>query len=366
MTDSAIIPSPECIKLKQTTAEPATPEQVASEHATPEQVSAEHVTPGQTSAELTTPKQDSPEHATTGQGSPEHSALGLLSPEHADERRLNISAEPALRGGQCLPGTAAPFRGDCRWLISLDYDGTLRSGTGAPISEDFLKLMDEWRGLGVRWGINTGRALPYLLQELLPSTPILPDFICTCERYAYLDRGDGILVPAARHNEISSRANLALREQLSIPFRRELDRISSTHPGLLWDLDPHDPLSIVTPDVATMDSIMEQLSPLLQSLSGVAAQRAGRYMRLSDARFNKGTALAHIANTWQVPASRLVILGDGHNDIDAFSRFPQAFCGAPRDAHPEVLAYLRQSGGYISRTPGVIEGLRYWRHRFLR
>lgn len=308
----------------------------------------------------------SPEHTGLNQVSAAPPTPGQAFPEHADEWRLNIRGEPALREGQCLPGTAAPFRGDCRWLISLDYDGTLRSGTGVPIQEDFLKLMDEWRGLGVRWGINTGRALPYLLQELLPSTPILPDFICTCERYAFLDRGDGFLVPAARHNEISFRANLALREQLTIPFQRELDRISHTHPRLLWDLDPHDPLSIVTPDVATMDSIMEQLRPLLQTLSGVAAQRAGQYMRLSDARFNKGTTLAHIAGTWQVPASHLVILGDGHNDIDAFSCFPQAFCGAPRDAHPEVLAYLRQSGGYISHTPGVIEGLLYWRHRFLR
>lgn len=288
-----------------------------------------------------------------------------VTPEQADKKQLNISGEPALREGQRLPGSAAPFRGTCRWLISLDYDGTLRSRTGPPISTDFLQLMEEWRGLGVRWGINTGRALPYLLQDLLPSTPVLPDFICTCERYAYLDRGDGILVPAARHNEISSQANLALRKQLAVPFRCELERISRAQPHLRWDLDPHDPLSIETADVTTMDSIMDQLTPMLHRLRGVAAQRAGRYMRLSDARFNKGTALAHIASTWQVPASRLVILGDGHNDIDAFSRFPQAFCGAPQDAHPEVLAYLRESGGYISRTPGVIEGLRHWRHRYL-
>ena len=286
-------------------------------------------------------------------------------PGPPDRHQLNISSEPALREGQSLPGAAAPFHGACRWLISLDYDGTLRCRTGAPIPEAFLRLMDEWRGLGVRWGINTGRALPYLLQDLLPGTPVLPDFICTCERYAYLDRGDGVLIPAARHNEISARANRTLRARLTTPFRQALEGISRSHPQLHWQLDPHDPLSIETPDVPTMDSIMELLTPLLRSFSGVAAQRAGIYMRLSDARFNKGSTLAHIASTWHVPATHLVILGDGHNDIDAFSRFPQAFCAAPRDAHPEVLDYLRRSGGYISRTPGGIEGLRHWHHSYL-
>ena len=28
--------------------------------------------------------------------------------------------------GQELPGRALPFAGECRWLISLDYDETLR------------------------------------------------------------------------------------------------------------------------------------------------------------------------------------------------------------------------------------------------
>lgn len=287
----------------------------------------------------------------------------MTEPER--DRQLNISAQPALREGEQIPGSAAPFQGKCLWLISLDYDGTLRSPSGAPIPEDFLELMLSWRSQGVRWGINTGRALPYLLHELLPNTPILPDFICTCERYAYLDRGDGVLIPAAKLNEESSRANLDLRQRLQQPFRSELERISRAEPHLLWELDPHDPLSIATPDVDTLDRIMQQLTPLLHSLHGVAAQRAGRYMRLSDSRFNKGTALAHIATTWRVPPSRMAIMGDGHNDIDAFSHFPQAFCGAPQNAHPEVLDYLKQHGGYISHSPGVMDCLHHWQHHFL-
>ena len=96
--------------------------------------------------------------------------------------------------GQKLPGRALPFAGECRWLISLDYDETLRQTPPAePVPAVFFELMRSWRSLGIRWGINTGRTLPYLCQELLPASPFLPDFICTCERFVYLAGEDGVL-----------------------------------------------------------------------------------------------------------------------------------------------------------------------------
>ena len=64
-------------------------------------------------------------------------------PGPPDRHQLNISSEPALREGQSLPGAAAPFHAACHWLISLHYDGTLPCRTGAPIPEDFLRLMDQ-------------------------------------------------------------------------------------------------------------------------------------------------------------------------------------------------------------------------------
>ena len=47
--------------------------------------------------------------------------------------------------GQVLPGLALPFAGECRWLISLDYDETLRSHDPAqPVPQAFYELMQEW------------------------------------------------------------------------------------------------------------------------------------------------------------------------------------------------------------------------------
>lgn len=268
--------------------------------------------------------------------------------------------------GQVLPGRALPFEVECRWLISLDYDETLRSQDAAqPVPAEFYELMREWRPLGIRWGINTGRTLPYLCQELLPSAPFLPDFICTCERYVYLAGDDGLLIPLLEYNARCRTHNMEVRERVRPHLHQQLENLRAELPALQWIIAAEDPLSVEAEDSATMDAIMVYLQPFLTTLPGVTAQRAGRYMRLADSRYCKGTALQTVAEQWQVPAHRWAMLGDGHNDLHAFRLFPDAFCGAPSTAHPEVLAWLRSHGGFVSPNPGVMNILRFWYARFL-
>lgn len=263
--------------------------------------------------------------------------------------------------GQVLPGRALPFGGDCRWLISLDYDETLRShDPEQPVPAAFYDLMRAWRPYGVRWGINTGRALPYLCEELLPTAPFLPDFICTCERYAYVAQADGALHPLREHNARCHEHNMLVREQVRPLLHEQLRALRCVSPELQWIIAPADPLSVEAADSATMDAIMAFLGPFVARLEGVAAQRAGRYMRLADARYCKGTALQTVADVWQVPPQNWAMLGDGHNDLHAFRLFPAAFCGAPSTAHPDVLEWMHAQGKYVSSTPGVMEILHTW------
>lgn len=262
-----------------------------------------------------------------------------------------------------LPGKAAPFEGACRWLISLDYDGTLRQSHGnPPVSAAFFELMQQWRPLGVRWGINTGRSLRYLCEDLLPCSPCLPDFICTFERFAYVAGEDGTVSPVPEHNRPAHEANMQLRELMAPHLREYMERISRNHPQLSWEFAERDPLSIEAQDAEMMEHIAPLLEPLVQEHADVAMQRAGRYLRFSVARFNKGTALARVAAHWQLPPEKLCIAGDGHNDLDAFRAFPRAFRAVPGDAHPQVVAELRRLGGYCSPQAGVTELLQHWYH----
>ncbi len=262
-----------------------------------------------------------------------------------------------------VPGRVPPAAGPCRWLVALDYDGTLRCPSGTPVSPAFLEMMQQWRPYGLRWGINTGRNMPYLLGELLPALPALPDFLCTCERYVHMADAQGYLRAARLHNRRCLADNLSLRASCLPRVQETMEQFRRSRPDLLWEYAADDPLSIEAADSATMEEMIPTLQQLVAHLPGAAIQRAERYLRFSDARHDKGSALAYIARAWRVPADRMAIMGDGQNDLGAFELFPDAFRAAPATAHPEVTAYLRARGGYISSTPGVEEALRHWFER---
>ncbi len=264
--------------------------------------------------------------------------------------------DTVLPAGRTLPLTIP-----CTHLISLDFDGTLWHGESRPpIPDNFFELMRQWRGAGVRWGINTGRTMAYLLEDWESHAPFLPDFICTCERYVYLATPDSSLMGLQGHNAAAVSAAAVLQDSMRPLLHAELEKIAVSHPHLEWTIAPTDPLSVEAADGAVMDAMAALLQPLLRQHPEVAMQRAGRYMRLADVRFHKGSALAHVAEEWQVENNRILIIGDGHNDIDAFARFPGAFCAAPADAHPEVREWLQSNGGYVSPQSGVMQILNHW------
>lgn len=267
-------------------------------------------------------------------------------------------AQPIAEG--CIPpGKAAPATSPRRWLISLDFDGTLREEEGPAVPPEFFRQMSEWRAAGVYWGINTGRTLDYLLEELLPCSPFLPDFICTCERYVYMAGEDRKLHPAQAHNEYCHQRNLKLRQNFVPLFHERLYTLHQDYPELTWEIAKTDPLSIEAADSATMDAIIPHLLPLITEERTI--QRAGRYLRFSDAAFSKGTALQHVMQTWNIQERQVFIMGDGHNDLDAFRLFPEAFCAAPPTAHPEVLTWMRQHPRpCIPDQAGVLPALQTW------
>ena len=74
----------------------------------------------------------------------------------------------------------SPMRAPVR-LISTDFDGTLvEHGNPAPFSPLLVEILTTLRGRGVRWAINTGRTLPWLVDGLQAfSLPIQPYFAIT-------------------------------------------------------------------------------------------------------------------------------------------------------------------------------------------
>ena len=269
----------------------------------------------------------------------------------------------AEEGDVLLPGRCPPAESPSSALISLDYDGTLRrkGGAMADVAPQVFVLLGQLHRRGVRWGINSGRNLADMA-KVLALLPLQPDFICTCERYVYLSDNAGLLRPLAEHNARCYAVNLKLRDSVHQPWQDTLQRLRVELPHAVWALSATDPLSIEARDSDTMDLMMPYILRFVDSLTGVAVQRAGKYLRLADARFNKGIALQRVLAAWRVPPHCLFVMGDGHNDLAAFRLFPQAFCAVPADAHADVLRWVAHNYGSVFAD--VPSALRAWQERF--
>ena len=176
------------------------------------------------------------------------------------------------------PGTAAPFDGACRYLISLDFDGTLLCEETRCIPSAFFDMMQHWRAHGVRWGINTGRSLPYLMQDLRPCAPFLPDFICTCERYIYMADAAGHLLPDTAHNAECAAINAAVRARFAPVLQQMMLQLARQHPEWQWEYAADDPLSIEAVDAATMDAMAPDMKRLADEMRALGV-RPGIWVR---------------------------------------------------------------------------------------
>ncbi len=270
--------------------------------------------------------------------------LSLTSFPHASQKPLSLEAP-------------------CRALISLDYDGTLREEEPPHIEPAFFELMRAWRPLGIRWGINTGRSLSFFFSDYREISNIMPDFICTCERYVYMvDEQSGILHAAVDYNERCAAESGELTERYAQQVQAAFAQLRISHPDLLWEGDDADPLSLIAADNETMEQLLPTLEEIAGMCPGLALQRATRYMRYCDARHHKGSALRHVVEAWGVVEQDCFIMGDGSNDLDAFRSFPSAYNAAPRTAHISVHRHLLQQGGR-SDFSSVTEALLAWQEK---
>ncbi len=267
--------------------------------------------------------------------------------------------DTSLRQIDMIPHRALGAQGDCRWLISLDYDGTLRQHEAPHIEEEFFAQMRAWREYGVRWGINTGRSLYFLLEDFARISSQLPDFICTCERYAYITDENGMLHACHDYNRGCYEDHHELRSRVEGAVSHAFQQMQELYPHVSWEIDASDSLSIATETPEGMEVLMPHIYEVQARFPELGMQRAGRFMRFCDARYSKGTALEQVRKSWGVVESHCFIMGDGENDLDTFRAFPKASYAAPKHSHPDVLRYVMSRGGDVKHE-SVLSALHEW------
>lgn len=86
-----------------------------------------------------------------------------------------------------------------------------------------------------------------------------------------------------------------------------------------------------------------------------------RYETEVDVRtipFTKGLAVAELARHVGIPASEILVIGDGHNDISMMEINPDCRTACPSNAAPEVIEVVHRTGGHIAshrHLSGVME-----------
>lgn len=188
----------------------------------------------------------------------------------------------------------------------------------------------------------------YLLEEFNRVAPFSPDFIVTCERYVYRADEDGVLRPDMERNTACRHAHEEVFRLHHVRLEDFFVELRRRYPASRWSRDAEDPYSIEVEHMPDLDLFSPLVADVLTDCPELSVQRAGPYLRFCHTSYNKGTSLRHIAGAWGVPEERIAILGDGHNDLDAFRLHPGALCACPCNAHAEIKIFLRERGGYVS------------------
>ncbi len=263
-------------------------------------------------------------------------------------------------------------------LISTDFDGTLvEHGNPAPFSPLLVEILTVLRGRGVRWAINTGRTLPWLVDGLQAfSLPIQPDFAITAEREIYQpaanghgwrDLGDWNAACARRHDELFASAAPLLADIVRFvegETGAELRFARHSDPrGGNATRDPRELSGLVATNDAEMDAIVAFVDRRRAQDPDFSYQRNSIYLSFCHADYDKGTTLAELGRQTGVPRESIFAIGDHQNDLPMLNGKHAGHIACPGNSIEIVKATVRAAGGYVAGagySAGVIEALRFY------
>ncbi len=263
-------------------------------------------------------------------------------------------------------------------LISTDFDGTLvEHGSPAPFSPELVAILHALRRRGVRWAINTGRSLPWMVDGLKAfSLPIQPDFAITAEREihepalngnGWRDLGDWNAVCRQRHEALFEAAAPVLDEIV-----RFVENETAAEARFARHTDPREPSATRDPRelsgfVATGDAEMDRIVAFIdqrrESVPNLSYQRNSIYLSLCHRDYDKGTALAELGRLLGVGRESIFAVGDHQNDLPMLTGEHAGHVACPGNSIAQVKTTVRAAGGYVAEagySAGVIEALRYY------
>jgi HAD superfamily hydrolase (TIGR01484 family) len=252
-----------------------------------------------------------------------------------------------------------------KFILSFDFDGTLHDPAGnPPVSRDFFGILKDLReSHGAIWGINTGRAIPHVMEGLVDNRfPFLPDWVVAREREIWMPNQFGRWIPHEPWNRNCAREHI----EFFASVKGTLDAIRAEveeHTGATWVEQPGDPAGLVARTEEEMAWIMSRVIQLTANDPFLGWQRNSVWLRFGHKKYQKGSALGEVARHFGLTAADCFAIGDSHNDFEMLSPQAAARLACPANAVPEVRAHINALEGYEcqeAHSHGCVEALRHY------
>jgi len=246
-------------------------------------------------------------------------------------------------------------------LLVTDLDGTLLG----PKPE--FKYYNTFRDSIARmrqnpdfvWAICTGRSLNSYRHSFLPlrSFGIKPDFVITRHAYIFQHQRVGYVPHLIWNLRIRAlQWYHKMRMDYALPRLRKAlaQRIPFVRIG---EMD-HVHVSFKFEDEEITRAAADFLREIVKNYHYLQVFQFHNEVLVDMIPFTKGLSLEEMARKIDVPTSKILVIGDGHNDISMMSPRVAEYCACPANSALEVIQYVHTRGGHIARAEcleGAIE-----------
>ena len=206
---------------------------------------------------------------------------------------------------------SVPFK-----LISTDFDGTLFAEfENPPVPHRLQEIIAHLQAQGVKWVINTGRELSSLMEAMgRAHLKIKPDYLVLVEREIYTHENLKY-VSVAEWNDACTRDHEEVFAQVRKDLTYLTDWVSARFASANLYEDPYSPFCLIAEKTADAEIIHEFLDEYCKRVPNLVVVRNDVYARFSHSKYNKGTALTHLAKKLKISAEHILAAGEHLNDL---------------------------------------------------
>jgi HAD superfamily hydrolase (TIGR01484 family) len=249
-------------------------------------------------------------------------------------------------------------------LLAIDLDGTLVGPTNEYFRcMEFREKLGEFLSqTGAQWAICTGRSrsgFGLIFQPML-ELGIRPDYLVTRDTYIFTVTRRGWVIPHFKWNVMIRKQIIQHNASVNATFREWHNLFSRWDFGIIETIRTKRRLVFHFESMEAADQAFKMLQSKAKTRPRVKVRRYQDTVWAESDVNSKGLAVKKLAELIGLRPEQILAVGDGKNDVSMMQPDVARMTGCPRNARPEVIELVHESGGHVAKTrnlAGAIEVL---------